>query len=107
MTNCEIKTCPKCWRPVSCQYDGDSYVGQCHWCGKMIAYQYCPKPEPTEPAPKPKLLGVQVDYWDDDLERGPRRSRFFEDPDEGLRFEEECKSEHLNTIVWPVWEEVD
>ena len=47
MTNCEIKTCPKCWRPVSCQYDGDSYVGQCHWCGKMIAYQYCPKPEST------------------------------------------------------------
>lgn len=52
----------------------------------------------------PKLLGVQVDYWDDEH---PRKSKFFENPDDGTAFEKECQAEHLNTIVWPVWEEVD
>ena len=88
MTNCEIRTCPKCWRPVSCQYDGDSFVGQCNWCGKMLAYQYCPKDEPAESKKKPELLGVQVDWWDDDPERGRSGSKSFEDPDEGCEFAE-------------------
>ena len=102
MTKCEIRTCPKCWRPVSCQYDGDSYVGQCNWCGKMLAYQYCPKEDEPAPKQEPKLLGVRVDYWDDEH---PARSKFFEDPDEGSAFAESCEADDIHTIIWPVYEE--
>ena len=79
----EIRICGKCGREVVCEYDGDSYVGKCEWCGQFKAYQYCPKEE--LPAPKPKLLGVQVDYWEDEGRRG---TESFEDPDEGCEFAE-------------------
>lgn len=85
----ETQICSKCYRPVVCEYDGDSFVGQCTWCGKITAYQYCPKEdEPAEPEKKPELLGVQVDWWDDDPERGRSGSKSFEDPDEGCAFAE-------------------
>lgn len=81
----EIRTCGNCGRRVCCEYDGDAYVGQCTWCGEFKAYQYCPKPDADEPAPQPKLLGVQVDYWEDE---GRRDSQSFDDPDEGCAFAE-------------------
>lgn len=84
----EIRICGKCGREVVCEYDGDSYVGRCNYCGQFKAYQYCPKPDAEIPAPKPKLLGVQVDWWDDDPERGRSGTESFEDPDEGCAFSE-------------------
>ena len=84
MTRTETQVCSRCYRPVVCEYDGDNFVGQCTWCGKFTAYQYCPKEdEPAEPEKKPELLGVQVDYWEDE---GRPRTETFSDPDEGCDF---------------------
>ena len=96
--------CGKCGRTVWCHQEGDAWVGQCYYCGQ---FHVADAELPPAPKKEPKLLGVQVDYWDDDPERGFRRSRFFEDPEEGCKFEEECKKEYLNTQVWPVWEDQD
>lgn len=107
MKQAEFKVCGKCGREVLCEYDGENYVGQCTWCGQFKAYQYCPKEEEPKPKVKPKLLGVQVDWWDDDPERGRGGSKTFEDPDEGCDYAKELESKHYNTIVWPIWEELE
>lgn len=78
----EIRTCGNCGHRVCCEYDGDNYVGKCPSCGEYKVYQYCPREEP-KPETKPELLGVQVDYWEDE---GLSHTETFSDPDEGCEY---------------------